>query len=287
MNGVFRVSAVVLHYQHWPGMRRALDALADSTFGISEMVIVDNCPGCAHVAEIESAYPRAVVVAAAANRGYAGGMNLGLEHVRDSDAVLMLTHETVLDADALGHLVQELRSHEDVGLVGPLLVDTSSNKVWGVGGRVGPSGRGLGRPGEGEKVEAWTGRAPFDTQWSDGACLLVRARALADVRGFDERFHLYVEEVDFCLRLRAAGWRVLAVPAARARQSSGGFAVALLTRNELLLVEVHFGRAAAGRAVLRTLKAIARGVGHEPREQRRERIRGLAAYLSRQWGPLP
>jgi N-acetylglucosaminyl-diphospho-decaprenol L-rhamnosyltransferase len=50
--------------------------------------------------------------------------------------------------------------------------------------------------------------APSKADWLNGACLLVRRQAFERLGGFDERYRLYCEDVDFCLRLRLAGWKL-------------------------------------------------------------------------------
>lgn len=49
--------------------------------------------------------------------------------------------------------------------------------------------------------------------WFNGACMLVRKKAFAEMQGFDERYHMYCEDVDFCLRLQLAGWQLAALDA--------------------------------------------------------------------------
>ena len=58
--------------------------------------------------------------------------------------------------------------------------------------------------------------------WLVGACLCVRASAAAEVGLFDESFFMYSEELDWCRRFRAAGWRVAYVPSAEVVHLEGG-----------------------------------------------------------------
>ena len=63
---------------------------------------------------------------------------------------------------------------------------------------------------------------PQEVDWLVGACLCVRAAAGQEVGLFDERFFMYSEELDWCRRFRAAGWRVVYVPAAEVIHFEGG-----------------------------------------------------------------
>jgi len=61
-----------------------------------------------------------------------------------------------------------------------------------------------------------------DVDWISGACLCVRAAAAQQVGLFDERFFMYSEELDWCRRFHAAGWRVSYVPTAEVLHVEGG-----------------------------------------------------------------
>jgi GT2 family glycosyltransferase len=88
--------------------------------------------------------------------------------------------------------------------------------------------------------------------WLSGACLAVNGLALAEIGGFDERFFLYSEELDWCRRFRAAGWQVAYLPGAEVKHLEGGSSRANLVARDvnfqsakLLYVEKWHGRWAA------------------------------------------
>jgi GT2 family glycosyltransferase len=62
--------------------------------------------------------------------------------------------------------------------------------------------------------QAWQGQRPFDVDFVLGAALMARAETLRQVGGLDEGFFMYCEEMDWCMRARGAGWRIMAAPAA-------------------------------------------------------------------------
>jgi N-acetylglucosaminyl-diphospho-decaprenol L-rhamnosyltransferase len=122
-----------------------------------------------------------------------------------------------------------------------------------------------------------------EVDWSQSAALLVRREAAAEVGWLDPAFFVYSDEVDFCRRLRDAGWRVLFVPAARAIHHEQLSTAAVherriveMARNRDRYMRKHHGPAAALAVrlltawayALRALAAIALPA-HDPRRYRR------------------
>ncbi len=62
---------------------------------------------------------------------------------------------------------------------------------------------------------------PFEVDWVDGACLLIRRETLVEIGLLDEQFFLYAEELDWCFRAERAGWRVFALPHVRMTHHQG------------------------------------------------------------------
>lgn len=87
-------------------------------------------------------------------------------------------------------------------------------------------------------------------EWLSGACLLVRRSLLEELGGFDERFFLYCEDMDLCVRARAAGFEVVFVPEALARHAGGASApgavtAPMLARSRAQFATKHFHKWAA------------------------------------------
>jgi GT2 family glycosyltransferase len=99
-----------------------------------------------------------------------------------------------------------------VGLVCPLQLDADGRRQdftralmtpWGLLGRVWRRWRGVAPSGVAASVA--------EADWVNGACMFFRAQAFAQVKGFDERYFMYCEDTDICLRLQLAGWSMQGV----------------------------------------------------------------------------
>jgi GT2 family glycosyltransferase len=274
------VTAIVLLYRFWPGVKDTLDALLASDTQPDRVIVVDNDPDGKESDCVRAAYPTVEVVDSDHNGGYGGGMNLGLAAAGDAGAVLLLTHECVLERDALTLMLAELGDPR-VAAVGPLMCLTGSDDMWGVGGWV-----NRGEAGKyGGPLADWSRRRPFDTHWTDGACILLRCAALHGLL-FDTRYFMYWEEVDFLTRLRLNGWKVRAVPRARAWQSPGDQRISIYTRNQLLFTERCCGFRATARVYLLQLRNTLVDMREGNVRDALQRMRGLTRYSVRRWGPM-
>jgi hypothetical protein len=118
-----------------------------------------------------------------------------------------------LDAHGLERLRDRLAADPALALVAPLVVDSS--------GSVQASARALPTPAEifGKlRGRGWSvppDGPPLSPDWVAGMLMLMRASAFVEVGGFDQRYHLYYEDVDLCCRLRLAGWQIALEPSVR------------------------------------------------------------------------
>jgi N-acetylglucosaminyl-diphospho-decaprenol L-rhamnosyltransferase len=217
-----RLLFVIVAYRSAGELTGCLDSIQADAPG-SEVVVVDNASpdDSAAVAGAHPSTPR--VVASPRNLGFGGGCNLGTRD-SDADAFFFLNPDARLVAGATGKLVRVLAEDPGLAVVGARVVDpTGESRAASAGAE--PSVRSnvghflaLARiPGMGRlfpPVYLADGLSPSHPDWVSGAAMLVRREAFEAVRGFDERIHMYMEDVDLCRRLREAGGHVAYEPAA-------------------------------------------------------------------------
>ena len=246
----------------------------------STIVVVANPAGSVRDAVRDDGGPVEVEVLDH-NRGYAGGMNAAIDLARRRGAreVALVTHDVDLRLEALQTLHRVLVEDSTVALAGPVLVSADTGEVFSAGGRL----------GDGEVDHRRTRPDAGDIRvvdWLDGSVLVARLVALVEVGGFDERYFMYGEDVDLCLRLRAAGWRCVVVGAAEAAQASGvadrlGAYRYLRTRN---LIET-FAKQRDARRVARVVRGAVRTAW--PHLLHAPEARALRDVALRRFGPPP
>ena len=227
-----QVSAVVVHWRSVDTVLQTVDDLLTQSVPLQRLIVVDHSEDGQLDRRLGPQTDQRLRVLEAANRGYGAGMNLGVQALTDDDEfALLCTHEVRLDAGVIAALTAAARPED--GMVVPLLGRTSRGTVWSVGGTL--DGRSF-RPrniGRGDSVQAWHDRPPPAVQWADGALLLVRRSAYRSIGGFTEDYFMYHEDVELCLKLKAAGWTIRAVPSAVAWQEPSGVPPYLDARNHL------------------------------------------------------
>ena len=196
-------------------LERCLRALPAALEGVeAEVVVVDNSSSD-RSAEIAAAHAR--VVRNATNVGYARAMNQALAGT-GAGVLIALNPDTEPPPGSLATLVRRLLDDPGVGLVAPQLVGADGVTQWtarrfpslGVGAATcilprrvqrGPIGRHLLL----ELADQPT--APRDVDWAIGAVHVIRTAALAGRAPYDERWFMYVEDIELCWWLARRGWR--------------------------------------------------------------------------------
>jgi N-acetylglucosaminyl-diphospho-decaprenol L-rhamnosyltransferase len=215
------VSIVIVSYNSRADLERCLASLHEPSPEIThEIIVVDNASsdGSAGVAR---RWRDVRVIVSDVNRGFAAASNIGIR-AGAGDLVLLLNSDTIVPAGATDALVRELRSRPDVAVIGPRLVDATGRPELSFGRMISPLSewrqkrlvRGLERRDVEalRRVEAMTRQEQWP-DWVSGACLLVRRDDAETVGLIDERYFMYMEDVDFCAAIRAQGRQILFTPA--------------------------------------------------------------------------
>jgi GT2 family glycosyltransferase len=212
------VSVVVVTLNSLPWLERCLGGVA-----AYETIVVDHGSTDGTLELVRTRFPQARLIQQE-NRGFGAGMNAGMR-VASGRYFLLLNADSWPVGDAVERLAAFADTHPEAALVGPRLLNPD--------GTLQRSARGFPTPWRlateffflrklaprSRVLNAFYG-AGFDhasaaeAEFLGGACLFARREAVDAVGGFDEDFFLFSEEVDWCYRFRAAGWKVLFYPGA-------------------------------------------------------------------------
>jgi GT2 family glycosyltransferase/glycosyltransferase involved in cell wall biosynthesis len=277
------------------------DSLLREGVSPEAIVVVQNSAGNAGVAHDEAS-PAIHRLRLEANYGYAAAMNAGIRlHLEaGKEYLLVLTHDVGLREKSIIRMLAAAESHPDFGVFGPTLWWRDAQRAFSFGG----TRTADGTPTHRLDPPLTADDDLLECDWVDGAAMLVRSEVFRGVGLFDERFFLYFEETEFCLRSQRAGWRVGVVRDAVVEQSPGGAArpgayAYLLARNGLEHARLASGRTGVA-AGLRRQKAQTSDLFRKTAGRRSSfAVRresaitllgcwlGTAAFALRLWGPPP
>ena len=224
------ISIVIVNWNVRDFLERCLDSIFRNVGELSfEVIVVDNCSRDGSVMMVEERFPSVRIIRNANNAGFCRGNNQGIA-ISKGDYLLLLNPDTEIEERALEALIDFASEHRDVGVVGPMLLYPKNYSM--------PNGSRfptfwsefLAKSGLADllvgllHMRNWYNLRYFGRQsfagpayvdFVSGACMLIRREVINQIGGLDERFFMFYDEVDFCLRARRAGWRVYYFPAAR------------------------------------------------------------------------
>lgn len=197
----------------------------------AEVIVVDNASRDQSAEMVEQAFPQVQLLRSPINLGFAAANNLGFTHCR-GEYLVLLNSDAFFHDGALAQALQLMEQHPQVGMGGGLLVGRDG--CWQPSARQFPSllNDFLSLSGLAARYprSRWFGRAdrtwaaveqPAAVDWVPGAFAIVRAQIVQQLGGFDERFFLYYEEVDWCRRIQHAGWQIMYWPSIKITHIGG------------------------------------------------------------------
>lgn len=189
-----------------------------------QVIVVDNASHDNTVQVVREIFPQATVIANSDNRGFPWGNNQGLA-AATGDFLLLLNPDTEVLADALPRMVDYLHAHPDVGMVGPQLLHPdgsvqSSRRHFPTLPVIFLESTWLDKLAPRKLLRYYYAQEKpdhitQDVDWLYGAAMLTRRTVVEQVGGMDEGFFMYSEELDWCKRIKTAGWRVVYLPEAQ------------------------------------------------------------------------
>jgi GT2 family glycosyltransferase len=213
------LSVIIVNWNTKEMLRDCLASLPAATEGLEiETLVVDNASHDGSPEMIIQEFPEVRLIESGGNLGFSRGNNLALQQAA-GDAVLLLNPDTVCPPVSLARLIRFMNGKENVGAVGPRLVDSDGQPTISGGffprtryhwlGFLDPRRLWL-RGSLSQRIVFIPQRheASRKVEYVMGACFLMPRSALDRVGMLDERFFMYFEETDWCYRAHQAGFDI-------------------------------------------------------------------------------
>lgn len=227
-----RVSAIIVNFNAGRLLTICVNSLLDCP-DINEIVVVDNASTDSSLDAIGQ-LARVKVVQNSVNLGFASACNVGLQHVQ-SQCVLFFNPDCSLEPGSLSSMLTCLHSNDAIGMVGGFLIHPNGTEQAGGRRAVPTPWRSFVRAfGLYHLEQRWPKlffdfylhnqslpTTPIEVEAISGACMLVKRDVINDVGLWDEGYFLHCEDLDWCMRFRQKGWKIMFVPTARIVHEQG------------------------------------------------------------------
>jgi len=199
------------------------------------VIVVENCSGDDSMRHLQQARDAngwsswLSIMESPANLGFAGGNNIGIRAV-EAETYLLLNNDTIVQRGAFRVMLESLVDRPDVGLLGPRILDPDGTAHVSCFRNRTPISEMLGAARTGPLTALFRRfdvplpivDTPIEPEWIGFACVLIRAEVFRGIGLLDEQYFMYFEDIDFCIRARAAGWKILHEPRAQVIHLEGG-----------------------------------------------------------------
>lgn len=239
------VSAVVVNYNAGLLLKKCIESLVRCPV-VQKIIIVDNASTDGSL-DVVANFKSILIIKNSDNLGFSRACNLGLKST-DSAFVLFLNPDCNFEIGAVESILEVLVSNSKIGMAGGVLIDSNGYEQPG-------SRRFIPTPWR--SFVSTLGLHNFASNWHDllddfnhhnkplpshpievealsGACMLVKRVAINEVGIWDEGYFLHGEDLDWCMRFRQAGWKLMFVPHARIIHHQGA-----CSRSRPIFVEWH------------------------------------------------
>ncbi len=195
--------------------------------GSMEVFVVDNGSSDGSVEAIRAAFPGAVLIEKRKNLGFASANNEAIRYARGK-YILLLNTDVILQGDTLTVLMDFMEQTPQAGIVGAQLLKPDGSKQNSFDNFPTLASEGLNKSllrilfPKRYPSKRLSFSLPVAVESVIGACMMVRRDALDDVGPMDENYFFFMEETDWCYRMREKGWGVHLIPQARAVHLQGG-----------------------------------------------------------------
>jgi GT2 family glycosyltransferase len=214
------ITAVLVNFGPPDDSLTCVRSLEDTQYPVLRIIVVDNgsAPDARNRLQ-RDLRDRVELILSDRNLGFSGGNNLGIQRALEqgTDYVLLINNDAALKPDALQVLAAAAPKEPGLGIMaGKILVSSDAgptSEVWSAGGQWHPLkatayATGMGEPDRGQYDRSG------ETEFVPGCLWFVPADVFRRAGLLDEAFFLYIEDADYCLRLRRAGYRLVYEPRA-------------------------------------------------------------------------
>lgn len=245
------VSIIITNWNGCSDLVNCLVSVKGLDYPAYEIIVVDNASTDGSKETVKARFPEVKLIENNENSGNAEGINIGIREAMDGkpDYFLILDNDVKVEKKFLSELIKVAEIDPKIGIVGPKIYYFDSNKISFAGGKLDWL-EGAVHIGEGY-IDNGRYDGEKEVVFITGCAILARKEVIEKIGLFNGDFFAYYEDVDFCLRARKAGYRIVYSPNAvmwhkvgatanKARAKISAFQLYLGTRNKIISLKDNY-----------------------------------------------
>lgn len=210
-----RVCIILLNYNRCQDTIECLNSLKQCVYDSYHILVVDNASTDQSAEKLRREFSNLEIISTGRNLGYTGGINFGIRHALQSpfEYILILNNDTLVTPDFLNHLAAAMEEHPNAAAAGgTIYCEHERKQIWYAGGRL-LQWRGMAmHEQKGLFLEPAVLNGVRKVTFITGCLILLRVSLLDKIGLEDERFFMYLDDIEFSARIRAKGRDLLYVP---------------------------------------------------------------------------
>jgi len=201
---------------NWNGLNDTIEcikSILNISYEYFKIIVIDNGSDNDESIELAFKFPDVIAIRSETNLGFSGGNNLGIKYAlkNEADYILLINNDTIVEKDFLDILVEVVVKNQSIGLAVPKInYYNNPSRIWYAGGYISKLRGAAVTIGKG-KLDNFYTENKYVT-FATGCCLLIDKKVINDVGLMDEKYFLYLEDADYCLRAVESGYKILCVP---------------------------------------------------------------------------
>lgn len=208
------LSIVIVNYNGKKFLKECFESIQQAFKKTSyEIIVVDNNSADGSSDWIKNNYPDIVLIQSKENLGFGKGNNLGVSHAKGK-YILLLNNDTIL-LDPLDDLIDQLENNPKIGAIGIKMLDKNKNYLPSAGHFPNLLNILIFKKLFNTQKDFVTGnfnQKSYEVDWVTGSFVLLKKDTYHLIKGFDEDYFMYVEDIDFCKKINLIGLRNIFLP---------------------------------------------------------------------------
>ena len=201
------IKILILNWNGQHLLKSCLDSIKKIDYSNYSVMVIDNGSTDSSVNMVQENYSDVNLLVLEKNYGFSGGYNRCFTRMKDeySGFVMLLNNDTEVDTNILKSFIKAKEKYGENNLYGgKIFYQNNPELIWYAGGNVNMQQAKISHRGIRKNDSAEFSKS-LKTDYITGCCLFTSMEVINKLNGFDERFNMYGEDVDLCLRAKKAG----------------------------------------------------------------------------------